>query len=182
MSARSRQLSAYVMSFCLTLVACGGGDDDAADPQPTTTSPSTTQSQEQADEQALRQLAEDWYEAIRLIYDEGADPEIAADYLVDPYLGGFIDQVEEYRAGTDVIESSPESAHEVRSIQVDGESAVVVECVVDADVRRAADGTVVDDSVVAKVFSTTATRSEAGWRLQERKTLTEQEGTECAAS
>lgn len=176
---RSRQLSVYLVASCLAFAACGGDDPDDAGPQPTTTAPSTTQPQD-PDEQALRSLAEAWYETIRQIYDEGAETSTASDYLTEPYLGAFVRQVEEYRSGDETIESSPRSSHEVRSVEVNGDAAVVVECVIDADIVRAADGAVVNDSVVAKLYSTSAERTEEGWRLRDRETLVEQEGDECA--
>ncbi|HEX7131111.1 MAG TPA: hypothetical protein VF228_00965 [Iamia sp.] len=177
---RSRQLSALLVVFCLFLAACGGDSDDP-ETQPTTTQPSTTttQSQEEDDEQALRQLAEDWYLAIREIYDEEADLDLAAEYLIDPYLSGFQVQVNEYRAGDETIESSPDSTHDVVDVTVEGDSATVIECVVDADVLKAADGSVISDDVVAKLFSTSAIRTGDEWRLQERTTVDEAEGTVC---
>jgi hypothetical protein len=181
--AHSRQLSVYLVVFCLTLSACGGGgEDDDADPQPTTTSPSTTQSQEEEDEQALRQLAEDWYEHSDRIYQHRAEPESASDYLLDPYLADYVARATDVVDAGQISEPGAESTAEVLDVSIEGDTATVVECAVDADVLRASDGAVVNDEVVTLKLETDAIRTPEGWRFTERRTLEEMPGSgECDA-
>jgi hypothetical protein len=182
---RSRQLSALLVVLGLALAACGGDDDKDADPQPTTTSPSTeatttTESPEAADEQALRHLAEDWYEASDAIYQGEAEPESAADYLIDPYLAAFVARARDVLAAGQISEPNEESRLEVKAIEIEGNDARVVECVIDADVLSGPDGAVVNDDLVASLFETEAVREAGGWKFADRRTLAEVPGsTEC---
>lgn len=182
MSARSRQLSVYLVVFCLALAACGGDGDDDADPQPTTTSPSTTQSPEAQDEQSLRQLAEDWYEVSRQAYlEDGFDLTEIEGYLADPYLEGFVAQVEAYRADGKQSQRGEASRHVVEGLQVDGDAATVTECIVDGEVLLDADGEVLNDSVMTTRVRTEAVRTDGGWRFKDREVVDdEQEGDACA--
>lgn len=183
MMSRSRQLPALLVAFCAALVlagACGGDDEPDADRQPTTTAPSTTASPEAADEAALRQLAEDWYEAVEAIYVGDREPEAAADYISDPYLSGFTEQVDQFKRSGRQAQITGESSHEIRSIIVEGDEATLIECVIDADVLLDADGSVLNDVVQANLYSTDAQRVDGGWRLTERETLAEEDGeTSC---
>lgn len=181
MSVRSRQLSIYLAVFCLALVACGDGEDDA-DPQPTTTSPSTTQSPEEADEQALRQLAEDWDGAITEIYLEEASEASADQYLAEPYLTEFQAQLEDFRATGNQIEVTDRSGHQIESVDVEADAAAVIECVIDGDILRDQEGTVLNDAVEVKRYSTSAQRTAEGWRFTDRTTLPTEEGEVCAGA
>jgi hypothetical protein len=168
------------VSFCLVLAACGGGDADDADPQPTTTSPSTTQSPDEADEQALRQLAEDWYGFIGNAYANEADLDALSEYLVDPYLTQFRDQISDHQAAGNTTDRSSQSSHDVESLSIDGERAEVIECVVDADVLLGPQGEILNDEVNAQRVTTTAIRTADGWRFTERDLTGEWEGeTQC---
>jgi hypothetical protein len=179
---RSRQLSVFLVSSCLALAlaACGGGDDDDTRPQPTTTAPETTQSQEEQDEAALRQLAEDWYEFVSDAYRTASDSGDADRYLTDPYLSDYESSIAEHVASGNSSESSEDSGHEIRSIEVAGAEASIEECIVDADVLRGPDGGVLNDEVVAQLVRTSASLTGEGWRLSDRQLVSEQEGAvEC---
>lgn len=173
----------FLVSSCLALavVACGGGDDDDARPQPTTTAPETTQSQEEQDEAALRQLAEDWYGFVEDVYLGREDVSVADAYIAEPYLSGFVEQVEQFAQDGHQIELSDRSSHEVRSVEVDGDQAVVVECVIDADVLLDANGSVLNDEIQANLYSTAAVKGPDGWRLSERETVVEEDGAAACA-
>ncbi len=178
---RSRQLSAYLTVFCLAFAACGGDDEDAR-PQPTTTSPSTTQSQQQEDEQALRHLAEDWYETYSEIFQSQGDGAVAVEFLMDPYLAQFQAQLEDLRESGNETVRNNQSRQIVEQITVDGDRAVVTECVVNANVLKSSDGQVINDEVTVRRLETRAVRTEEGWRFTERSVLQELEGeSECDA-
>lgn len=182
MSARSRQLSIYLMSFCLTLTACGGDSDDA-EPQPTTTSPATTQSQQQADEQALRQLAEDWYETYSQAFESQGDGSTASEFLVDPYLTQFLTQLDDLRASGNETVRNGRSRQTIEEVTVEGDTAVVTECVVNANVLVDSGGQVINDEVAVRRLETQAVRIEEGWRFSQRSVLDELESEgECDVS
>lgn len=182
---RSRRLSTPLVAFGASLAllvstaaSCGGDDDPSDRPQPTTTAIPTTQSQEQEDEQSLRQLASDWFEEVRQVYMRGTGTEGLAAFAEEPYLSGVIGQIEEFRATGNMAQESDETRHEVVSVDVDGSEAVLVECVVDADVVIAASGEVVNDDVQANLYETEARKVDEGWRLTGRKTLREVDGSD----
>ena len=185
MSARSRQLSVYLAIFCLALAACGGGgggDDEDADPQPTTTSPSTTQSPEDADEQALRHLAEDWFEAVRTAYTEDTDLAELEQFAADPYLTGVQEQITSFRETGNEAQPGDQTVHEVVSVELDGGGATLVECVIDADLVLTAEGAVINDEVQANLYETDASLVDGSWRLTGRRTLVETDGSnQCPA-
>lgn len=177
---RSRQLSVFLVSSCLALAlaACGGGDDDDTRPQPTTTAPETTQSQEEEAEAALRQLAEDWYAASDAIYQHRAEPESASEYLVDPYLSAYVEQATEVVDAGRISRPSDTSRLEIIEVAIDGDSATVTECAIDADVLLGPDGEVIDDNVYAQLLESDAVRGSDGWHFSDRRVLLEEEGTE----
>jgi len=177
MLSRSRLWALLLVSWVVVATSCGG-DDTEARPRPTTTAPATTQSQDADDEQALRQLAEDWYEASDAIYQHRAEPESASSYLVDPYLSAYVARATEVLESGQISRSSDRSRLEVLAVSLDGDEASVTQCVIDADVLVDADGEVVDGGVYANLLESEAVRTSAGWRFRDRKVLAEEEGSE----
>ncbi len=158
--------------------ACSDDGDDAVDP--TTTQPTTTLTQAQQDEQALRQLTEDWYAQINEIFEERADPQTADEYITDDYYDAVISEVEAFRETGRTTERSAASRHVVESITVSGDAATLEECFVDADVLYDGDGQVLNDDIVTTRFTTVASMTEDGWRFERRVPRGEdEEGDQC---
>lgn len=178
---RSRQLSALLVVIGLVLAACGGDDADEADPQPTTTAPTTIESPEAADEAALRQLAEDWFDVSRQAYiDPDFDLARLDDFLTDDYLQGLTAQIEDYREAGHSSEPGEASRHMVEELTVEADSGLVTECIVDGEVLLDSDGAVINDAVVTRTVETTAVRTAVGWRFSNRESIAEdQEGDQC---
>ncbi|HEU5149859.1 MAG TPA: hypothetical protein VFU19_05150 [Iamia sp.] len=169
------------MASCFLLAACGGDDPDDARPQPTTTAPSTTQPQD-PDEQALRSLAEDWFRAVRQAYMEDTDLADLEPLAVERYLAGVRDEIEAFRDSGNEARPGDRTRHEVLSVAVDGDAAVLVECVIDADLVLSSQGQVLNDEVQANLYETDALRDGDEWRLSGRRTLDEVDGSiECPA-
>ncbi|HYI62710.1 MAG TPA: hypothetical protein VEW93_12995 [Acidimicrobiales bacterium] len=173
------------LTFALVLLLGGCSDDDPSpqttDPAPTTTKPSTTLSQQQEDEQALRQLAEEWFEAVRRIFVDGEDPAIAERYVTGDYLTEFRRHVQDDAANGHVTERDPQgrSRTTVEDVSVTGDRAEIVECVVDADVLKDGDtGEVINDEIAARRFITRAVQTDSGWRLSQRTTESRTEDSE----
>ncbi|MGI8938038.1 MAG: hypothetical protein ACR2JF_07480 [Iamia sp.] len=169
-----------VPALAFTVVATGaacGSEDSADPPPPTTTSPTA------ADEEALRDLAEGWFEASRRIGIDGESPSLADQYLTAEYLTGFKDEIARRDSAGEAVVGDPQgrSSNFVESIEVSGDEAQIVQCIVDADVLiRAADGSSLDDSVSAKRFESQAVETPSGWRFTSRSTVDEWEDqTEC---
>jgi hypothetical protein len=180
---RPRIISATLIASCLALAACGGSDDETR-PRPTTTAPSTsttTTTPASADEAALRQLAEDWYETYNFIFESRGSGEEAAGYLVDPYLTQFEEQVAEYLNSGNQTDISERSSQSIETVKLDGDSAVITECIVNANVLRGPGGEVLNDDVGARRIETVAVREPNGWRLSERRALEDVEEAECSA-
>lgn len=170
------------MVICLALAACGDdGGTDPDRPQPTTTNPTTTQSPTETDEQSLRQLAQDWYEASQQAYlDDGYDLQQVSQFLTDPYLSEFVGRVEAYRAEGNQSRSGEASRQVIEQVTVDGDEATVAECIVDGEVLLNSEGGVLNDSVVTSRVRTSARRTADGWRFVERELLgDDQEGDAC---
>lgn len=182
---RSRQLSVPLAVLCaLSLLACTGDEPQSPDALPTTTAvSSTTQSQEAADEQALRQLAEDWYAASREAFlDPDYDLNAAEQYLAPPYLDSFIAQIEQYREQGHRSEASDASRHTVLDVEVADEGTAVTECIVDGEVLLDGEGAVLNDQVVTRRVRSEAVRTDAGWRFSARESIAdEEEGDTCPA-
>ncbi len=173
----------------LALVAAGavaGCGDDAnpssarpTDP-PTTTAPATTLTPEQADEAALRQLTEDWFEARSRVLHDGANPSLAGEFIAGEYLERFLQEVDEFRASDQHLERGARSREVIDAVQVAGDEATVTTCFVDADALFAADGSLVDDGVGTTRWSTTAHATQLGWRFASRTNTSSEEGDHCA--
>lgn len=163
--------------------ACGGGDDEADEPvgQPTTTEVSTTLTQAQQDEAEIRQLAQDWFEAVRSVARGEAEVAIFADLAIDPLLADISERIED-RAEGEVSREDSRSRTEVLSIEVDGDVATVVACVVNADVVLDVDGEVLNDEVVARRNQSIVRRTADGWRMADLETLSTTEGETCDES
>lgn len=162
-----------LISLAVTLVAVGASctDDDAADPPPpTTTSPT------QADEDALEQLATDWYEMGEAIYAGTAEASGAGNFISGGYLDGFTTKFQKFEDSGNTSRRNSSSSHEIESIKVTGDSARIRECVIDADELLDPSGEVIDDRIVALRYDTTATRLEDGWTLTEREVINEWQG------
>lgn len=177
-----QHLGAALCAVLSVAAVAGCGDDDpAASEPPTTTAPatasSTTLSPEEEDERALRQLAEDWFEAVRRIFVDGEDPAIAEQYLTGDYLEGFRQHVEEDAAAGHVTERDPEGRTRtvVENVSVNGDRAVIEECAVNADVLLDASGIVIDDTVGMRRYSTVAVQVTGEWRLSQRTSTTIEE-------
>jgi len=176
------------MSFCLALASCGGDDDKEADPQPTTTSPSTestttTEPPAQTDEQALRQLAEDWYLVVRKVTYGELDLEAAGEFAAGTYLEALENDVREFQASGNRGERDDRTRSLVEDVKIDENSAVVTECLVDYDRLLDPSGGVLSDEVIATRFETAAERTADGWRFVDRDQLGDgTEGETCAAS
>lgn len=174
--------------LCLSLATTASCGDDGADEdraQPTTTAPSTTESQQEQDERELRQLAEDWFEALRDAYVDGADVTSTADkFLIDPYRSEVLQQIQEFRASGDEARRNADglTTTEVQSIDVSGDDAVVTECTIDADIRVDGDTGEIDDDIVATLVRTEAVRHDGDWRLAKQTSLTQVEGQARCAS
>lgn len=180
---RSRRTSVILLA-CGVLLSCGSGDDSDARPQPTTTAvarttTTTTTTPGSSDEDALRQLAEDWYVTLSAIFESGLSAEEATAYLTDPYLTQFRQQVATFREAGNETEISERSRQTIESVDINGDAAVVTECLVNANVLRGPDGRVLNDEVGASRVETVATRTSAGWRFSERRAVAEVEETEC---
>lgn len=171
---------------CVVGSGCGGDDGPAASEPPSTTTPSTepstTLSPEAADERALRQLAEEWFEAVRRIFVDGEDPTLAEQYITGEYLEEFRQHVAEDAAAGHRTERDPQGRTRttIEEISVSGDQGVITECVVNADVLIDASGQVLDDSVGVRRYTTTAQRTGDEWRLAQR-TSTTLEGVESCA-
>lgn len=172
-----------VLGLALTLLGCtdDSGDDDAT-PRPTTTQPSTTTTDattttEPDDEAQLRQLAEDWWETSRALYlDSDRSTDEISDYLTGDYLTGTVSQVEDFRETGNTSQLAEGSRHVIEEVVVNGTSAVLTECFVNADVLLDQDGNVLDDSVATRRYDTTASLGADGWRLVLRTQLGESQG------
>jgi hypothetical protein len=179
----SRQLSVLLIIFGVILLpSCADDAPEEPRSQPTTTAPSTTTtttSPAQADEAALRQLAEDWYRELGARFEAGASTDGADRYLMDPYLTQFEQQVQDFLDSGNQTEISERSDQTIESVEVEGDSGVVVECVVNANILRGPDGDVINDEVAARRIETVARRGSDGWRLSERRILEELEEAEC---
>lgn len=191
---RSHRLRRHpgVALLCVALVVgtvLGCGDDDPPAP-PTTTAPSSssttpsstapaTTAGPEDDEAALRRLAEEWFEVARQLYAGDSDTDQIAIYLVARYLDGFATQLEAFRMSGRKAELSQLSQHVVESLSIDGDSASLVECVVDADLLIDEDGNVLNNDATKKRYETTATRTESGWRLSDRIKVAESDGESC---
>lgn len=174
-----------VVCACLLAAASCGGDDDGGDDgadrePPTTTAPvtSTTLTQEEQDEEALRQLAEDWFDVSRAIFGGDATVEEAGQYLIDPYLTAFQMNLSTALADGRTVRLGDDSANTVEAVEVMGDSAVVHQCVVDADVLVNRDGTVDDDRLVAFFYESEAVRADGEWKFADRRTIRSVEGAD----
>lgn len=186
MRSRTARRRAGPVLLCAVLAvglspACSDDEPSSADPPTTTaptttTAPPTTLSPTEQDEQALHQLAEEWYESTDEIYANEAEPQSAEQFIVGDYLSGFINQVRDFREAGYSVRPSPTTEHVVESVTVVGDTGSVHECVVDADIVIGPDGRVLNDLVVTKRYATSAIRTEEGWRFTERSTRSEQEG------
>lgn len=162
-----------------TLVACR--DEGRQAPPPTTTEPrtTTTLSQEQQDEQALRQLADDWFEAVRRILTREAQVDLAEGFLTDRYLSTFRDQMADLEASGQSVEADPagRSTNTTKSVVIDGDDAELIECIIDGDLLMDANGNVLNGEVTARTVRTTAVRTADGWRFSDRTGITEHVGS-----
>lgn len=192
---RSQRLRGHpgVVLLCVALVVgpmMGCGDDDDTPASPTTTAPSSssttpsstapvTTASPDDDETALRHLAEEWFEVARRLYAGDNDTDQIALYLVARYLDGFITQLENFRASDRRAELSRLSDHAIESISIVGDSASLVECVLDADLLLDEDGNVLNDDATKKQYETIAMKTRSGWRLSDRIKLAETDGESC---
>lgn len=173
----------------LATAACGVDDPGAEPPPtsptthfvPTTTAPSTTLSQQQQDEADLRQLAADWYETRNSILKDGAEVEAAEAYLTGSYLATFGEDVEERRASGNSSEAGAASREVVTAIEIDGDTATVETCLVDADLLRNASGEVINDETGTFRYRTKATLTSDGWRFERRERTGSEGGDTCDA-
>jgi hypothetical protein len=170
------------VTVAVVLAVTGCSDDGSDDPAvtPTITNPTTTESREAADEAALRELTEGWYETLNAVLADGEDVALAEEYITGRYLEQFQTAVAERRAEGTTSESGPASREVIESIDVDGDMAVVETCVVDDGVLRSPEGEVLDDNVYTYRFSTAAERTpDGGWRFNSRDRASEEEGDLC---
>lgn len=193
-----------LVALCVTIVlvtaACGDDPDDKATPVPTTTQPKTTTTEptttepratetsetepaENSDEEQLRQLTEDWFQAARLIFAEESPVEAASNFISGAYLSGFTAEAQRRSVeGLAIrLDDAGVSSIVVERIELSGGVGTITQCDVDADALfRKSNGETLDDSVVAKRFRSRAEISDNGWRLVERIKVMEWEGnTEC---
>lgn len=183
------RLGLALLGAMLAVSVAGCSDDDPPPDPPTTTStttaPSTTLSPEEEDEQALRQLAEDWYVTTQQIFNEGMDPSIAESLLTSEYLSRVKAEVARRDRNDLVSHADPQnrSMHTVESVEVEGDTAVLGECIIDGDLLlKRSTGEIVNEAVAAFRYETRATRMNGRWVLSGRETLEEREGqTECTA-
>lgn len=172
-----------IVAAAVALCGCGGNEEPAASEPPTTTTPSTTPSStlssEAQDERALRQLAEDWFEAVRQILIGSRPLEDATDFLSRSYLRMFSEQVNQLEEAGQVVRLDPEarSRQETTEVILNGDSAEIIECVVDGDHLLSSDGELLNDEVTARLVRTQAERVDDGWRFNERIGLTEERGS-----
>lgn len=182
-SARRRVLAVCGTAAVVAILGCGDDKPDA--PAPTITSPSTTAPStldpESEDEAALRQLAEDWFEAVRRIFIDGEDPALAEQYIAGDYLDQFRQHVLDNEAAGYITERDPEgrSRTEIETISVEAGQGDITECLVDADILiDGKTGIIVNDGITARRLMTEATLTTSGWRLSKRLTISTHKNNE----
>lgn len=176
-SSIGRWLPAVAVSLTLTAGCSSSVPDDAsATTRPTTTATTTPQ---QADEAAVRKLAQDWRSASSRLLDK-PDP---VSPLLDRYLVGelrrtwvvYLRDLIARQVGTRLPANS-RTSNRIVSVAVDGQRATIRQCEVDDgilfDLRT---GKTLDDSVSTSDITTVAQKSREGWRLAS-ETATETAG------
>lgn len=176
------RLLVLAAAVLLSAATCSDDPEPPPRPAPTTTAPATTQSRAEADEAALRKLADDWFEVAEDLYREQGSGRDASEFLVDPYLEAFTSRLEAFQASGNSSIADPRSAHEVGEVVIAGDTATIEECIVDADAVVDATGTTVNDEVATVRYTTTAVRTEDGWRFSERVELSERMDVETCES
>jgi hypothetical protein len=148
---------------------CGGSDDDPSPPTtrrpPSTTSaPPTTASVESQVEEAYLAY---WEMTERLLEaPDPDDPEIA-ERATGQVLGQLSDSLTTLRAQGHAVRSGPEYAHNLLSVDVQGDTGVVLDCAVDdAAVIDVASSEMVDERLVTVLLETTL-RYDGHWLVAE---------------
>jgi len=154
----------------------------ATDPRrsPATTSPSTSDAEI---EEAFREAVDAEWEASKV-----SDPYL--DALARTHAGPIRQRIRDRLIGRRLLGQvavRPEgsrSSTTVESVEVDGDTAVVVDCTVDdAVVRDKTSGRVVNDKVVTQRRRNTLRNDAGHWKITDRTNETEQEGvTGCATT
>lgn len=178
-----RKWTALVGSVAVLLAvgACRGGDGDGigkpttttAASQPATAAPSTSTTEAMSGEEAKVRLA---YEAASQAFIEAAaipDPNYAT--LTQTHVGPMLEQRRQtllgLKADGRVIRYPQPSAYRIKidDVQIDGEVARLVACVVDDGERvEVATGRVIASGVGTVEWSAALRRVDGTWRLAER--------------
>jgi hypothetical protein len=174
-----------VVLVCCLLAACGGGDGEERLPTPTqpptTTAPAppTTLSQEEADEAALRQLTQDWYEYRQGLFAGASDIELIGEYATDDYASAVRSRLDDFLASGDSIEIGDRTREVVEEVRVDSGDAEIDVCFFSDDRRLSAGGEVVNDTRGTSRSTLAAARTNAAWRLTGQELISEEEGDTC---
>jgi len=172
----SRAAAVAVTVLLLTAGACGGDDDSAptTTADPTTTAPSTepTTTEPLTDEEAITQLEEDWWQALREMSAGERDVEDASQYLGGDYLELFL---EERSGDPGNLILSDSSSIQVGHVVIDDLQGTVDLCIVDADFVPAG-----DETVWTRRFRDTVDAASGDWRIVRRERIGEAvEGMSC---
>jgi hypothetical protein len=152
----------------LLAAGCGGGDDDSSPDTSrppadvsSSTAPPTTRSAESEVEEAYLAY---WAMADRLLEaPDPDDPEIARR-SIDPARGQLVDSLTTLRSQDQVVRSGGDYRHDVLSVEVATQTAVVRDCVIDDNaVVNATSGVTVDDRVTTVLLETTLRHDGTRW-------------------
>jgi hypothetical protein len=156
----------------LLAAGCGGGDDDSSPDTSrppadvsSSTAPPTTRSAESEVEEAYLAY---WAMGERLLETPNPDDPEIAQRAIDPARGQMIDSLTTLRARDQAVIRGSGYAHNVLSVEVTGETAVVRDCVVDdGAVINVVSRATVSERVTTVLLETTLYRDGPGWRVRE---------------
>lgn len=169
-----RRLVGGIASVGLTLLvaagACGGDDDDGSDdtttsssadtqPRQTTTTRFTPEEQEVIDAYLAF-----WEMAVRLGQDPDPDDPEIQQRASGEALGNLVDGLTTLRAAKQVTQTGESYAHEVLSVEIDGDTALLEDCAVDdSQLVDAATGEPVRGDTVTELVQVTLIDRDDNW-------------------
>jgi hypothetical protein len=156
----------------LLAAGCGGGDDDSspdtsrrASDSSSSTAPPTTRSAESEVEEAYLAY---WAMGERLLETPNPDDPEIAQRAIDPARGQMIDSLTTLRARDQAVRHGPRHRHDVRSIEVEGESATVRDCAIDdASIVDARSGATIDERLVTALYEATLVSQGSSWWVRQ---------------
>lgn len=176
-SSSRRAAAVAVVAACLALAVAGRAD--AGTPAGPARRPTEVEAAPVDAEAAVAALAEGWWATYRRIRVGRALLAEGDRFLVDPYRADVEAEHRSFAAGAGTLRLSALSAITVTDVAVEGTTAVVTSCVVDADLVLTHDTELVTSAVTATRHRAEAHLTDEGWRLAEHGTLASAPGTAC---